>query len=225
MGINVHPIDLGFAQSYVIQSEEVILIDCGPPGRANDILKGIERLSIEPEEIRLIVLTHGHWDHIGSASAIKEITGADIALHQQEKDWLEKSLKSLPPGATAWGRILIGMMALFMPLVHIPAANVDIVLGDEGLSLAEYGVAGSVIHTPGHSSGSVSVLLETGDALVGDLAMNTPPLRFSPGFPIFAEDMQTVKGSWRQLLDEGAETVYPGHGKPFSADIIRNALL
>ncbi len=224
MSMNIHPIALGFDLCYVIQSEGVIMIDGGTPNKANDFMKGIERVSIKPEEIRLIVLTHGHWDHIGSARDIKEITGAEIAMHQQEKDWLEKSLKPLPPGATAWGRILIGIMAVFMPLVHVPAANVDIVLGDEGLSLAEYGVPGRVIHTPGHSSGSVSVLLETGDVFVGDLAMNIPPFCFSPGLPIFAEDMQRVKRSWKLLLDEGAETVYPAHGKPFPADTIRKAL-
>jgi hydroxyacylglutathione hydrolase len=111
-----------------------------------------------------------------------------------------------------------------MASVHIPATNVDVVLGDEALSLLEYGIPGKVIYTPGHTMGSVSVLLETGDALVGDLAMNGFPLRLSPGLPSAAEDMQRVKESWKLLLDEGAETVYPGHGKPFSAEIIRRAL-
>jgi glyoxylase-like metal-dependent hydrolase (beta-lactamase superfamily II) len=73
--------------------------------------------------------------------------------------------------------------------------------------------------------GSVSVLLETGDAFVGDLAMSDFPLRFSPGLPVLAEDMQQVRESWKVLLDAGAKTVYPAHGKPFSADIIRRILL
>ena len=73
--------------------------------------------------------------------------------------------------------------------------------------------------------GSVSVLLETGDAFVGDLAMNGLPMRIGPGLPIFAEDLQKVKESWQLLLDRGAKTVYPAHGKPFSADAIRRILL
>ena len=93
------------------------------------------------------------------------------------------------------------------------------------LSLFEYGIQGKIINTPGHSSGSVSVLLETGDVFVGDLAMNKFPLRLSPGLPIFAEDLSKLKESWRLLLDQGAKTVYPAHGEPFSADIIRKALL
>ena len=201
------------------------MIDGGAPKQAKSFLEAIEKLSVKSEDVKLIVLTHGHWDHIGSAKEIKEITGAKLALHQQEKDWLEKPLKPLPPGVTTWGHIFVKIMALFMPLVHIPATDVDIVLGDEELSLAKYGIPGKIIHTPGHSMGSVSVLLETGDAFVGDLAMSEFPLRLSPGLPILAEDMQKVRESWKVLLDAGAETIYPAHGKPFSVDIIRRALL
>ena len=225
MSLSIHPIKLGVARCYVLRAEGTILIDGGAPKQARNFMKGIETLSIKPEDIQLIVITHGHWDHIGSAKEIKEITGAKIALHRNEKDWLEKSLKPLPPAVTLWGHIFAKIMAIFVPLIHVPAADVDVVLGDEELSLADYGIPGRIIPTPGHSMGSVSVLLETGDAFVGDLAMNGFPLRIGPGLPIFAEDLQKVKKSWQLLLERGAVTVYPAHGKPFSADAIRRALL
>ena len=224
MKTNIYPIPLGIDCCYLIQAEGTILIDGGAPGKVKDFEKKLEKISINPEDIQLMVLTHGHWDHIASAKDIKEFTGAKIALHQNEKDWLEKSFKPLPPGVTKWGRIFGRILKLFMPLIHIPASNVDIVLGDDGLDLKEYGIPGRVIYTPGHSSGSVSVLLETGEVFAGDLAMNTFPLRLSPGLPIFAEDFLKVKESWKLLLDQGAKKIYPAHGKPFSADIIRKAL-
>lgn len=224
MGINIYPIPLGFDSCYIIQDKGVIMIDSGAPKKVKDFIKGIERVSIKPEEVQLIVITHGHWDHIGSAKEIKEITGAKIAMHQREKDWLEKSSKPMPPGVTLWGRIFSTIMKMFLPLVHIPSTDVDLALGEEDLSLAEYGIPGKVIYTPGHSSGSVSVLLETGDVFVGDLAMNKFPLRLSPGLPIFAEDLQKVKESWKLLIDQGIKTIYPAHGEPFSADTIRKAL-
>jgi hydroxyacylglutathione hydrolase len=225
MSLAIHPIKLGVACCYVLQAQGTILIDGGAPKQARNFMKGIESLSINPKDIRLIVITHGHWDHIGSTKDIKEITGAKIALHRNEKDWLEKSLMPLPPGVTLWGRIFAKIMAMFMPLVQVPATNVDVVLGDEEASLAEYGIPGRIIPTPGHSMGSVSVLLETGDAFVGDLAMNGLPMRVGPGLPIFAEDLQKVKRSWQVLLEKGAKTVYPAHGKPFPADAIRRTLL
>jgi len=224
MDITIYTIPLGVSQSYIIQGEGVIMIDGGAPKKAKAFTKGIDKTSIEPRDIKLLIMTHGHWDHIASARDIKEITGAKIAIHRREKNWLEKSLKPLPPGVTLWGKIFIKIMAMFMPFVHIPATNVDVILEDEEFPLGKFGIAGKVISTPGHSPGSVSILLDTGDAFVGDLAMNAFPLRLSPGLPIFAEDLQKVKNSWKLLLDSGAKKIYPAHGKPFSAEIIRNIL-
>ncbi|MCX5827710.1 MAG: MBL fold metallo-hydrolase [Deltaproteobacteria bacterium] len=226
MTVRIHPVQLGFDRCYILQAADgAIMIDGGMPKQTRSFTRTLERLSIRPGNIRLIVLTHGHWDHIGSVGEIKKLTGAPIALHGLEKDWLEKSLISLPPGVTPWGRLFVNIMAAFMPFVHIDATDVDIVLDEAEFSLAEYGIPGRIIYTPGHSMGSVSVMLDTGDAFVGDLAMNEFPLCLSPGLPILAEDMQKVKESWKVLLDKGAKTIYPAHGKPFSAEIIRNALL
>ena len=216
---------MGIDHIHIIRGEKTIMIDGGDPGQAKRFAKALEKLSIKPEDIKLIVLTHGHWDHIGSAKEIKDLTGAKIALHQEEKDWLEKSLTPLPPGVTVWGKILVKIMKMFMPSVHIPATKVDIILGDGELPLTEYGIPGKIIHTPGNSRGSVSVLLETGDAFVGDLAMSGFPLRFSPGLPVLAEDMKKVRERWKLLMDAGAKTIYPAHGKSFSVDVIRKALL
>ena len=225
MGVIIDTIILGFGHSYIIRDQGVIMIDGGDPKKAKAFVKGMESIALKPEDIKLMIMTHGHFDHIGSAAEIKEISGAKIAMHQQEKDWLEKGLKPLSPGVNFWGSTLLFVMKAFMvPFMRIPPTQVDVILGDEDFSLAEYGIPGKVIYTPGHSSGSVSILLETGDAFVGDLAMNALPMRFSPGLPVFAEDWKKVKESWNLLLKQGAKTIYPAHGKPFSADIIRKAL-
>ncbi len=200
------------------------MIDGGAPNQVKQFKKGLARLSIKPEEIELIIITHGHWDHIASAKEIKTITGAKIVMHRAEKEWLERGLKPMPPGISNWGRIMSRLITIFLPLVHIPATNADIAIGDEGLSLDAYRIPGRIIYTPGHSYGSVSVLLETREAFVGDMAMNGLPMRLGPGLPIFAEDLARLKQSWRLLLDQGVKTIYPAHGKPFSADIIRKAI-
>lgn len=111
-----------------------------------------------------------------------------------------------------------------VPFLQVPAGRVDWELADEEYPLADYGIQGRIIPTPGHSPGSVSVLLDSGDVFVGDLAMNNPPLRFSPGLPIFAEDFDQVKKSWEKLLDMGAKTVHPAHGKSFPVEVIRREL-
>ncbi len=221
MGVNIYPVILGFDHCYVIQDKGTIMVDGGAPKKAKEFIRSLEKIGINTHDIKLIILTHAHWDHIGSVKEIKDLTGAKIALHHLEKEWLEKSLKSMPPGVTTWGHILGKIMTVLLPLISIPGTNVDVVIGDEGFLLDEYGIPGKVIHTPGHSSGSVSILLETGEAFVGDMSMNKFPLRFSPGLPIFAEDAVRLNESWKLLLNQGAKMIYPSHGKPFPADIIR----
>ncbi len=224
MQVDIIPISLGIVTSYVLRGRSVIAIDAGPQGKAERFARGLARSGILPEHVQLIVLTHGHWDHIGSARDVKALTGAKLAMHQADRASLEESLVRLPPGTTAWGRAFIAIERLFLPRITIPAATVDVILGDDPLSLADYGIPGRILHTPGHSPGSVSILLDTGEAFVGDLAMNGFPLRRTPGLPIIAEDPTAVVDSWHRLLKAGARVVYPAHGKPFPADVIRRTL-
>jgi len=209
---------MGFDTIYAVRGEGVILIDGGDPQRIERLKEGVERASIKPEDIRLIILTHGHWDHIGSAKDIKAWTGAKIMLHQRDMHFLDETHPSQPPGFTLWGKTIIAILKLYTQFVHIPTFEVDIVAGDEEISLEEYGIPGRVVYTPGHSWGSVSILLDSGEAFVGDLAMNMPPMRLNPGLAIFGDDILLVKKSLRKLLDKGAKTIYPAHGKPFPVE-------
>ena len=218
MAINIYPIPMGFDTIYAVRGEGVILIDGGDPQRIERLKEGVERASIKPEDIRLIILTHGHWDHIGSAKDIKAWTGAKIMLHQRDMHFLDETHPSQPPGFTLWGKTIIAILKLYTQFVHIPTFEVDIVAGDEEISLEEYGIPGRVVYTPGHSWGSVSILLDSGEAFVGDLAMNMPPMRLNPGLAIFGDDIILVKKSLRKLLDKGAKTIYPAHGKPFPVE-------
>jgi glyoxylase-like metal-dependent hydrolase (beta-lactamase superfamily II) len=218
------PIALGFDTCYVLSGDGVIAIDAGQPNRCARFRRGLERAGIDPHDVQLILPTHGHWDHIGSARDMKSLTGAPVALHRNEVAWLEQGLTPLPPGVTPWGHVFIAVHRLFLPFIKVPTTTVDVVLGDEQISLADYGIPGTIVPTPGHSSGSISVVLEGGDAFVGDLAMNKFPLTLSPSLPIFAEDIHVVVRSWRTLLGLGVKTIFPAHGPPFPADVMRRAI-
>jgi len=221
MEIKIFPIRTGFDTMYVVKGDGMILIDGGDPHQVAKFEKGIERASIRPEDIHLVVLTHGHWDHIGSARDIKELTGAKVLLHHKDMHFLKETRPSQPPGFKLWGKIIIALLKIYCLPVRIPVFDVDIVAGDEEISLAEFGISGKVIHTPGHSWGSVSVLLDSGEAFVGDLATSMVPMRIKSGLAIFGDDTQILKASWQKLLGLGMKTVYPAHGRPFPAEILK----
>jgi len=224
MSVDIISIPLGFCQCYVLKGEGVVVVDSGVSKKGAVFTRTLEQKGIRLKDVKLIILTHGHYDHIGSASEIKLLTGASLAMHKAEVHWLENSLKPLSPGITAWGRFLNVLQAPFIPFIKIPPSEVDVVIDDDGLSLADYGIPGRVVYTPGHSSGSVSIVLDTGEAFVGDLAMNKFPVRLRPGLPIFADDPTAVISSWKNLIKLGVSTIYPAHGEPFPISIIKKAI-
>jgi glyoxylase-like metal-dependent hydrolase (beta-lactamase superfamily II) len=222
MKINIHPIQMGISKSYIIQQDGIVMMGDGISKKMNHFTRELDKLSLRPTEIQLIILSHGHHDHVGAAKELKELTGAKIVMHRNDKDMLEKGLKVMPPGVTSWGRILSRLFRItYVPFAQQPKTDVEIMLDDEGMSLTDYGIQGRILHTPGHTPGSISILLETGEAFVGCMAMNMVPLTRKPSLPIFAEDLPKLKQSWKSLLENDVRIIYPAHGKPFSADIAR----
>ena len=227
MELSICPIHMGLDTVYVVKGEGVILIDGGDPHKLANFKDGLAKASIQPEEIKLVILTHGHWEHIGSARDIKQLTNAKVLMHHKDMHYLVEVKPTNPPGFAVWGKVVSALVTLMLFSTHIPAFEVDIVAGDDELSLSEYGIPGRLVYTPGHSWGSVSVLLDSGEVFVGDLAMNLFLLRLlrrNPGLPIFGDDIQLMKNSWKKLLDMGAKTVYPAHGEPFPAQIMRKII-
>ncbi|MEN9561828.1 MAG: hypothetical protein RIR73_72, partial [Chloroflexota bacterium] len=98
------------------------------------------------------------------------------------------------------------------------------VISDAGMSLREFGIPGEVVYTPGHSMGHVSIILDSGDAIVGDMAMNDWYLRLTPGLPVLADDIDQVVESWKKILPLGIKRIHPAHGMDFDADVIKKEI-
>jgi hydroxyacylglutathione hydrolase len=145
--------------SYIVFGDKITLIDCGVMGAETIIFDYIKKNGRDPEEISMVILTHSHPDHLGSLKAVQQATRCHVAAHDAEKDWIkdtEKQFKERPvPG--------------FHNLVGGSVA-VDRLLADG--EIVEVGKTScQVVHTPGHSRGSITLLFEnekvmmTGDSL------------------------------------------------------------
>ena len=219
---DIYKIRLGFANVYLIRSEEgYILVDAGHRGRERAFVRHLLRRSIEPDQIRLIVITHVHFDHVGGLQEIKQLCQCPVAIHEKEAPWLKEAVFRLPPGTNFLGRALTYLgQKLPTSLLAFNPVDPDILCSRE-FPLDPFGVDGRIIPTPGHTEGSLSVLLANGEAFVGDLAANYLPFGLGPIFPPFAENIEELLGSWKRLLGEGARRIYPAHGSPFAAEVLR----
>jgi len=219
------PFKSGINTCYILKDKGAVLIDGAWKGARKAFAKLLSESGIKPEEIQLIIPSHGDFDHVGGAKEIRELTGARIVMHEKDSVNLENGIFHWPEGVTTWGKFSRGlMMPLLKIMARFPPAKVDIILDDQGMSLKKFGIEGKIVHTPGHTFGSLSVILDSGEAFVGCLAHNRAPFVFRPNLPIYAKDPELLKASWIKVLELGARTIYPGHGKPFPADKITKYL-
>ena len=211
----IHRVVLGGVSSFLVHhSGSAILVDTGRRSSGERILERMKELDIVPEKLSLIILTHAHYDHAGSAAEIRQQTGCRIMVHSSEADRLRAGSTPLP-GGTRWkARILVGLGRALAPgLGKYPPAEPDIEAG-ESESLEPYGFPGRVIHAPGHTPGSMVVVMEGGELLSGDTFFG---LAGKLHFPPFAEDIPALLRSWQRIRELPVTRIYPAHGHSFPA--------
>jgi glyoxylase-like metal-dependent hydrolase (beta-lactamase superfamily II) len=213
---------LGVTSCYLIIGKEIVMVDAGMPDKLHDFKDVLAKYKIDPSRIKLIVLTHSHFDHCGSAKEIRDFTGARTAIHESEKECVELDKVLVPKGVNLKGKITKPLIFSFK--IPFQKFKPDVLITNEPYPLSEFGIDGQIIHTPGHTTGSLSVILDSGEAFVGCMAHNGFPFRWKPGLPIYAQNINSVKENWKKLIDSGIKYVYPGHGKAFPAEVMKNLL-
>jgi glyoxylase-like metal-dependent hydrolase (beta-lactamase superfamily II) len=217
-------LQLGITNCYLLRGETMtVLVDAGAPGSLDNFTCGLQNLEIDPKEIGMILLTHGHMDHIGVLADIRRLTNAQVVVHEGDRAWVESGQPALPQGITLWGNVLVRLGAWFYRPRIIPS-HVDKVFDDSGFTLDAFGIPGKVIHTPGHSPGSSCVILESGEVFAGDTAVNAWFLRSNPGLAVLGYNKHLIIDSWKKIIRIGAKWVYPAHGDDFSIDVIQKEM-
>jgi len=216
---DIIPIRTGYANTYLIRNgSRSVLVDTGLQKSGRLILARVAELGLKPSDIRLIILTHPHYDHCMGARALIQATGAQLLVHRAEDSKFRKGYCRLPMGATPLLEAWVGLGRLFMPwLAHFPAVAPDIVI-DQATDLGTFGIKGMAVHTPGHSNGSLTVIFEAKHAIAGDTVIGG---RKKTTFPPFVDSPKTLLESWKMLIDQGIEYLYPGHGRPFRIEQLK----
>jgi glyoxylase-like metal-dependent hydrolase (beta-lactamase superfamily II) len=168
-----------------------ILVDLGWPGRVAALLANLDRMGVPLAEIRYGLATHYHIDHAGAAEDLKQ-RGLRLLV-------MEEQVHAIPL-MKQWTKPADGYSEI---RTH---DNVVIPTSESRARLAEIGIAGEILHTPGHSDDSVSLVLDIGCAFTGDLTLESM---------VASEDPAVVARSWQLLRDRGVTTVHGGHGAPY----------
>lgn len=168
-----------------------LLVDLGWPGRAAALFANLDRMRVPLSEIRYGLATHYHIDHAGAAQDLKQ-RGVPLLV-------MEEQVAAIPL-MKQWTKPADNYTDI---TTH---DNVVIATADSRAFLAEIGIDGEILLTPGHSEDSVSLVLDIGCAFTGDLTLE---------WMVAKEDPVVVARSWQLLRDRGVTTIYPGHGNPY----------
>jgi len=185
------------------------LIDAGMKKGWAQLENQMEEAGCRPGDLKLIIITHGHLDHVGNAAHLRDRYGAKIAMHHGDTEIIETGDMFVDSGGGTVIK-LVGFLMKALGLSDYKKFTPDLILED-GQDLSTHGLDAKVLHTPGHSNGSISVLTADGNLFCGDLYNNNG----KPEKATLVQNQQQLDASFERVEELDIETIYPGHGKPF----------
>ena len=196
----------------VITGDKLVLIDSATANDAERIVQEIEQAGLAICDLRAIVITHAHSDHVGSLSELVRRSGAEVWAHRDEIPYVQKE-RPMPAASPV-------MRLMFRLSDRLPAGQTAPVVNralEDGERIE--GLGGKVIHTPGHTPGSICLYVPTHKLLFcGDALFNIHPLTgqkgLRPAIRLPSCDMEQVYASLHKLAEMEIEVLCPGHGEP-----------
>jgi hydroxyacylglutathione hydrolase len=185
-----------------------ILIDTSPENKWKKLQKKLNENKIE--SIQYLILTHSHFDHAGNAKAIRDTFGSKIIIHRSEDHYLRTGEICPPKGTNNFTRYIVKHLAVkFSARLKCEPCQSNILI-DKGMNLNPLGFNATLLHTPGHTPGSMSLIVDDEIALVGDTMFGV----FGGGvFPPYADNVAQLINSWGLLLETGSQIFLPSHGR------------
>jgi hydroxyacylglutathione hydrolase len=203
------PYWMGSVNCYLVQTGTgYALVDTGPANARAQLEGKLAAAGCRQGNLALILLTHGDFDHTGSAAYLRRLHGARVAMHRDDLGMVERGdmffnrssgnaiLRALSPLLFGFGK-----GNRFVPELFV----------EEGDDLSPHGWEARILCIPGHSRGSIGILTAGGDLFCGDLLENTA----GPALGSIMDDPAAAEASLGKLKGLGIQMVYPGHGSPF----------
>jgi glyoxylase-like metal-dependent hydrolase (beta-lactamase superfamily II) len=209
----VYQLGFGGVNVFYVEDDEggLWLVDAGTQPGAERIGGGLRALGRAPQELRGIVVTHLHGDHVGGLAAVKAHTGAEVWMQAEDAAAVREGtgVRALEPGPGLLRTLIVRAIQRRPAHARDPIAVEHEVADGDTLPFGA-----TALHTPGHTAGHLALLLprDGGVLVVGDAATNL--LRLGVG-PIY-EDVDEGMRSLRRLADLQFETALFSHGRPLA---------
>lgn len=213
----IYQILKGRSNSFLIKSENnYIFVDTGRKNSWKKLSSKINGL-LDVNKLSCLILTHTHFDHVENAAKIKEKYKCPIIVHESEANYLKHGNTPLPQGTNFITRFLINSVSKRVnPRSKYETAIPDILV-DVKYDLSPYEFNAYIIHTPGHTIGSISIIIDDQVAIVGDTLFGM--FKWST-YPPFADEPEIMIKSWGKLLETDCKLFLPGHGTKISRELL-----
>ncbi|BDX37993.1 hypothetical protein CYCD_13480 [Tenuifilaceae bacterium CYCD] len=217
-GYEIYQVLTGRCNSYLVKfGGVVILVDTGKTAAYKKLTSNIESLKLSANTQKILVLTHSHFDHCQNAWALSNHYNYKVWVSKDEAEFAKQGYTPLPKGTYSISKLIsaVGEKCFSFRLGYRPFVP-DILVDDE-MALSNLGLNIKIFTTPGHSVGSISVIVDDEIALVGDALFGVFPNSI---FPPFADDTQIMVDSWKKLSQTNCRLFLPAHGNAISRNLL-----
>ncbi len=221
-GVKVTRLLMGRSNIFLVSNDRFTMAVDTSIGFERRMALGRVRKALEGRKLDALLLTHTHFDHAGNTAAYRRTFGCSVMVHESEADFLKAGYSPVPDGSVPVTRILNRLDKHKIKfLVRTEPAVPDILIGSE-LDLNPEGIPVRIIHTPGHSCGSVAAVVDESIVITGDSIVHVFSRKI---FPPFCDDVPALLKSWEALLATSCNLFLPSHGREVTRELFESSFL